>query len=274
MVDNLVYYNRDLELNMYNCGIESCEPGHYFGPDVRDHYLIHYCLEGKGMYKVDNKCYYLRKNQGFLICPDIVTYYEADNDNPWTYAWIGFRGFKAQEYLHKAGLNMDNPTFYFKNDNSLGTLFLEILQSFQYDKSKEIRLQGLLYIFLSELIENPSRTVDPRKSKERHSWHYTKKAMDFIEKNYSRPITIKQIAGHVGLDRSYLCSIFKETVGASPQQYLINFLMDKACQLMNNPLLSISDIARSVGYNNPLTFSKAFKKTKGVSPRNYRKLHA
>jgi YesN/AraC family two-component response regulator len=89
--------------------------------------------------------------------------------------------------------------------------------------------------------------------------------------NYSRKMTISELARSIGLDRSYLGSIFKEQLSTSLQNYLKNYRMDKACELMKNETLSIGDISRSVGYDDPLLFSKLFRKCKGVSPREYRR---
>jgi len=91
--------------------------------------------------------------------------------------------------------------------------------------------------------------------------------------NYSRDISVMELARHIGLDRSYLCSLFKEYLKVSPREYLIKYRMDKACELMKNPSLSISDVARSVGYSDPLGFSKMFKKVKGCSPKAYRETY-
>jgi YesN/AraC family two-component response regulator len=66
-------------------------------------------------------------------------------------------------------------------------------------------------------------------------------------------------------------AIFKEYFNTSPQNYLINFRINKACNLMKNPNLSIGEISRSVGYDDPFLFSKMFKKIKGIPPRIYRK---
>ena len=62
-------------------------------------------------------------------------------------------------------------------------------------------------------------------------------------------------------------------MGISPQKYLINFRLNQACKLMKNTELSIAEISRSVGYQDPLYFSKLFKKEKGLSPSKYRKLN-
>ena len=64
--------------------------------------------------------------------------------------------------------------------------------------------------------------------------------------------------------------IFHETVGKSPQEFLMNYRMTKAAELLKLTKLSISDIGNAVGYPNQLHFSRAFKNVYGVSPRNWR----
>jgi AraC-like DNA-binding protein len=56
----------------------------------------------------------------------------------------------------------------------------------------------------------------------------------------------------------------------SPQNFLINYRVERAVDLMQNPELTIGDISRSVGYEDPFQFSKIFKKIKGVSPSEFR----
>jgi len=255
---------------MYQCGEERCKPGHDYGPAVRDHFLIHYILEGKGKFYVGDRIYELGKDQGFLICPDIITYYQADYQDPWHYVWVGFNGLKAESYLKQASITVDNPIFTYDCDNYIRNCFDEMIKAENVIKGREIRLTGFLYLFLSRLIEknsNENFAGDGEDTKEL----YVKKAIEYIQRNYSRKLTINNMAKYIGLDRSYLGSLFKQYMGMSPQQYIMEFRIDKACELMENPILSIGDISRSVGYVDQLLFSKTFKKIKGICPRDYRK---
>lgn len=256
-----------LDVIVYQCGMEKCKSSHSFGPAVRDHFLIHFVLEGCGTFYVDGKSYRLNKNEGFLICPDIITYYEADRENPWTYTWVGFKGIKAEGYLKLANLDKDNPIFEYKHGDFIGKCFENMIKSVNLKYGRDLRLQGLLNIFLSELIEKAeNHTINGDSYKD----IYIKKTLQYIEANFSRDISIAEIADNIGLNKNYFSNFFKENVGVSPMEYLIKYRINKACELMKNEQLSISDIARSVGYNDPLGFSKIFKKIKGVSPKIYR----
>lgn len=256
-----------LDIIIYQCGMEKCKPSHQFGPAVRDHFLIHYILQGCGNFYVDGKCYTLHKNQGFLICPDVITYYEADKDEPWIYTWVGFKGIKAESYLKLANLDRNSPVFKYDEGSFIEQCFEQMRNSANLKYGGSLRLQGLLNIFLSELIEKAeNHEVQGTSYKD----VYIKKTIQYIETNYSRDMTIADIANYIGLNKNYFSSFIKENLGITPQEYLIKYRINKACELMKNKTLTLSDIARSVGYNDPLGFSKIFKQVKGDSPRKYR----
>lgn len=94
---------------------------------------------------------------------------------------------------------------------------------------------------------------------------------DYISKNYSdSSLSIKDISDHVHLSSSYLCTVFKTETDQTLNQYLTNFRMEKAKQLLADPRNKISEIAARVGYGDQNYFGKTFKKVVGLSPSEYR----
>lgn len=257
----------NIELNLYTCGMESCESGHSYGPALRSGYMIHYVLDGKGIYRVNRKTYHLTKDQGFLIEPNTLIYYEADKDNPWQYTWIGFNGTKANDYLKRTTLSSDNPVLSFPENNNLLDSMNSIVSSSKTTSNRNLIILSKLYEFLYLLCEHfPNHEVittdRPR--------NYIEDALLFIHQNYADSITIKDIANHICIDRSYLHRLFKKFLNKSPQEYLLSLRIEKAASLITDSQLRISDISRSVGYTDPLLFSKTFKKMKRLSPSEFR----
>jgi AraC family transcriptional regulator of arabinose operon len=95
-------------------------------------------------------------------------------------------------------------------------------------------------------------------------------ALEFIDHNYEKDIKVNDIASYIGIDRSYLTNIFKKSMNVSPQQYLVNYRLDKARNLLKTTSLPVNSIASQVGYPDPLSFSKVFKMYYQVSPKAYR----
>ncbi|WP_138494882.1 AraC family transcriptional regulator [Paenibacillus pinistramenti] len=268
MIEYLARNKQHSELYLTQFGTEECAPGHSYGPAVRNHYLLHYILDGEGIFEAGGHQYRLGKGQGFLICPDAVTYYQADKVNPWVYGWVGFNGPLAEMLLKQAGLSMASPILHYKRDDQISGYLQLMMESKEYQKARETRLTGLLHLMLSDLVEHSPAA--PSLHKESRAEIYVEQARDFIELNFAQKITIEDLARFIGLNRSYLCSLFKQQMNISLQDYLVRFRIGKACEMMGNAELSIGDISRSVGYNDPLLFSKIFKKIKGISPKQYR----
>ena len=136
------------------CGYAKCSPLHSFGPAVRPNYILHYIVDGKGKFLVNGEEYNLRNGQGFLIEPEVQTFYQADEEVPWTYLWIGFGGKKAEDYLRDLGLNKKQLIFQCGCGEELKQIVYSMLKHRKYTAANEYFLEGLLYTFFGTLKEN------------------------------------------------------------------------------------------------------------------------
>ncbi len=97
------------------------------------------------------------------------------------------------------------------------------------------------------------------------------RAMEFIERNHTREFSVAELAAHVGVDRSHLSHLFKLVMNSSPSSCLASFRIRKACELLAGGELSVKEAAYSVGFRDPLFFSRTFKRIKGVSPLEFKR---
>ena len=142
---------RFLDLTVYQYGYEKCEPLHSYGPFVRNHYLFHYIISGKGMLSVtekdDNAVYHMEAHSGFLIEPGRINLYSADQKFPWEYVWVEFDGLRAKELMEEAVLSNDHPVFHPISDTAADKLRDEMLRLTQYpDNSRPLGIIGQLYL--------------------------------------------------------------------------------------------------------------------------------
>ena len=260
------------ELYLCFCGYAKCKPLHSFGPAVRPNYILHYILEGKGVYQINGDTYELCAGQGFLIPPDVQTFYRADSEAPWRYLWVGFNGANVREYLKNAGLAGAEPVFTCGNGERLKEIVLEMLRRNTFGPHNEFKLQSLLLDFFSVLAQTAASITDTEKRTDKSNL-YVKKAVEFIQNNYSNPIGVNDVAGYTAVSRSYLYRLFREATGKSPQEYLTAFRITRARELLSFTELSIESVALSCGYRDPLVFAKTFKNKTGKAPSEYRTAH-
>ena len=265
-----------IDLGMYQYGYEQCEPGHSFGPVARNHYLFHYIISGTGTLMADDakgitQTYSIKSGQGFLLFPGQITTYFADHSLPWEYIWIEFDGLRVKEALDLTDLSVNHPVYHSHSKDLREQLMNEMLYIVHHATESPFHLIGHLYLFFDFLTRSAKSTKLVQSS--RMCDYYIKEALNYIEQNFQNNITIEDIAAVCGINRSYFGKVFHQSLGRSPQEFLMNYRMVKATELLKLTSLSIADIGSAVGYENQLHFSRAFKKIYGISPREWRNQH-
>ena len=197
--------------------------------------------------------------------------YIADQDLPWEYTWVEFDGLRAKEIVSTAGLSPDHPVYHTGSKDLRNEMMNEMLYIARHPGSSSespFHMIGHLYLFLDYFMRSAATVRMNQSGKIRD--FYIKEALSYIEQNFQNNITIEDIAAFCGLNRSYFGKIFHDTIGKSPQEFLISYRMTKAAELLKLTSLSIADIGNAVGYPNQLHFSRAFKNVYGTSPRSWR----
>lgn len=256
-------------LSVYNVGYQKCEPGYQWGPGVRNHYCIHHIIDGNGYYEVNGERYELSAGDTFILYPDTEVKYYADIKNPWEYAWVGFVGTDAGSLIRATDFSREQPLI------RKGVLPKRLIQKQLEtiydlkgnDYESAVAMTGALYTLMAVFMHYATQKETVKDS---HTV-YVEKARAYINTNYSYPITIEDVASYVGISRSHLFRSFQVCQQQSPKEYLTDFRIKKARHLLRETSLSIAAIAYSVGFENNLYFSKAFKSRMRISPSEYRK---
>ena len=262
-------YSQYEDLRLYEIGIQRCAPSYSFGPIIRDRYILHYAFEGEGVLRIDGKELKVKSNSFFLLPPDVLVQYQADEKKPWQYAWIHFHGFKSTEIVRSIGMTRKEPVYVPIEENS--QLKDAVINLIMY-KENEYACIGYMYILFDKM-NRWTRHVEKKAGTNLRTMNYMREAIQYINTKYCESIMVQQIADHCGVDRAYLSKIFKYATGNTLQEYLIQFRIKRAKQLLKDTDLSVKYVSYSVGYNDPFTFSKVFKKQEGVSPSVWRKNH-
>ena len=252
------------DLAVLEVGTQACTPAMKFGPAVRDMYILHYIHSGYGTYSAGDCLEPIGPGGLFLVVPDTVHAYWPDPDEPWHYSWFGFSGTMAARLCKQAGFTGPAPVRTPDPAVSVAPLFHNLL-ALREEPAKELLLTGQLFrIFGTLAVPDDAPPLRPDVGL------HVRKAVSFINARYADPIGLADISAHIGLDSKYVCRLFQQRLSMSPYRYLTDVRMRKACRLLRSQLLGIAEIARSVGYQDPLLFSRMFKRTIGLSPSAYR----
>lgn len=240
------------DLNVELFGMQECERDRYWGFGVRNCYLIHFIIKGKGVFENSYGRHELSENMGFISVPGEKMFYKADSVDPWHYIWIGFNGNAVPEILESCSLGSENPTFTFDKNFDILSFFAE---AEFLSTGREYYLLSILYKFFSL-----------NKKEEFLNRSKIESAKNYIIRNYSDNITVQGVAESVFLERKYFSRLFKFNTGQTPQQYIQNVRMEQALKLLSSTTHSISDIAVMVDYDSVSSFSKAFKRRYSMTP--------
>ncbi|MBF0779179.1 AraC family transcriptional regulator [Streptococcus cuniculi] len=263
----------NVDLNVDHYGAEQCDKNYSFGPSIRNNYVLHFIVSGKGRFTVKGKTTNLQAGDLFILPQNEVTFYQADAEEPWSYIWVGFSGTRAQAILQQTQL-LDS---YFLHSTLTSPILATMQKITQLPIHKlniinELSLVGQLQILLAQLIDEFPK--EHLYEANHLTQNYVQQAIKMIHNFYNTPLKVAEIAEKLSLNRSYLYKIFKKETGYAIKEYILQVKMERSCELLLHPDLSITEVAYSVGYLDPLAFSSVFKHYFHLSPSDYRKQHA
>lgn len=234
-----------------------------------DNHLLIYCTKGSGIIQISNDLVPFSQNQYCIIPQGFLFKVQTQEDDPSIFLTCKFNGEKTRimekEFtvvrdLIPAVNNMvanrsmlfdelfNNLTkgFYNANYQYINLCFGHLLATFLYASRTSV-----------DLIEEQNPGIS--------------RAINFMEQNLDKRLTLDQIAEEAGYSPSYLITIFSKRTSYSPLSYFSHIKIGKACEYLDFSKLKIKEISFILGYSDPYYFSKDFQKKMGLSPRNYRK---
>lgn len=256
---------RTASLYVQNTGCQRCPPNYGWGPGVRDHFLLHHVLAGRGTFIRGERRYELQAGDTFLIYPDTTIHYFADSQEPWEYIWVGFNGLDAASYMEQTDFTREEPVFHGRDREEIRELIEGVYNNYGTASWENLAMTAQLYALLSYLI----RTSQQSRNQRRGGPDCARLVADYIVSHYEMPITVEGLAEYASVSHSSLYRRFVKRFQMSPKRFLLEYRIERACVLLASTNYSIQEISNSVGFEDPFYFSRAFKDIKGVSPRQY-----
>lgn len=176
--------------------------------------------------------------------------------------FVHFR-FTSHDGSFSSLFHLGNEIAATQEDEYLFDVLLKLIKNTIDTPQTQLHANGILQILISKFIptinyndENATR-IDA--------------TLKYINDNITKKITVKELAQQHHLHETYFSETFKKVLGVTPQQYIINKRISYAMMLLSNSQRSINEIAAMLDFDDPMYFSRIFKKKTGFSPRDFRK---
>ena len=235
-------------------------------------FLCFVVLSGAGQLSYEGKTYELQQGDCvFIDCRKAYSHSTGyDTDNLWSLQWCHFYAPSLPAVYEKYKERGGRAVFHPDNVSAFSELLTELYHlASSSDYIKDMRINEKLATLLTLLMEeswNPENTAISRKRMELSA------IRDYLDEHYNEKIVLDELANQFFINKFYLTKIFKETYGTTINNYLISKRITQSKQLLRFTVMTVEQIADTVGMKDANYFSRMFRKVEGISPSEYRKL--
>lgn len=239
-------------------------------PGGRVDYQLLYVAAGKAHFYLAGEDRILTAGNMVLYLPgEMQDYVYYGEDQPEIF-WVHFTGSEVDEMLKHYGIT--ESTFFSGSGEIYAQLFKQMISEL---KTCRQDYEELLAMYLRQIFIQIHRSSDLGRSETEPKLRAEMEiALQYFHEHYMEPIGIEEYARSRGMSVSWFLRCFRQYTKQSPMQYITAVRLNNAVELLENTNCNIAEIAAMTGYENPLYFSRIFRKVKGMSPSQYRKTNA
>lgn len=190
-------------------------------------------------------------------------------DKPEVY-WVHFTGSDVKNILRHYDIPQHDNVFYCGVASTYAYLFKEMISELQ---ACRVGFQELVAMYLRQIFLLIQRShLDQKPAISTYLQEEMENARRYFTEHYNEAINIEEFALSRSMSVSWFLRNFKQVTGMSPMHYILINRINNAVSLLETTNYNVTEISTIVGYENPMYFSRLFKKQKGISPTEYRKL--
>ena len=237
--------------------------------------VLIFCKDGKGWVKIGNgHKQQIEANQYVVIPSDKEYSYGADNKNPWSIYWIYFDGTKAQLMCK----DLDKPQNASSIIDSHAHYRIEMFEEIYYMLGDGRDIERMTYASLCfhHLLATLTFTdlfLLATTNRRKPADNFVHVAISYMSEHVESSLSINDLAAKCGYSRSHFTHVFTKEMGMAPKEYFLRMKINRACLLLKNTNETIIEIAMRMGFGEGQYFSRTFKKIKGITATQYRKLN-
>jgi AraC-like DNA-binding protein len=238
------------------------------GRVLREYSLV-YLTQGRGILRVRGaRPLEVTAGDVLLIRPGVWHDYAPLPETGWKEYWMMFNGRQAETLMSQGEIPWRAPMIHYGVDESLHHLFTQMLEVAEGMPPFGGVIHTGLVLQMAALIQSRLQLQREQGGREES---FIRQAKQQMANELERPLDMKALANQLGVSYPHFRRVFKTSTGLPPQQYLLNLRVNRAKQLMEEPDVKLSDVARRAGFEDPYYFSRVFKQKTGIPPSQWRK---
>lgn len=235
-------------------------------PHAHNYAELFYIVGGDGQFRIEDKLYPVRANQMVIVNPNVLHTEVSYEAHPLEYIVLGIEGLElttSKDQLTRFRI-LD-----YRGGGDILTCLRHILQETQSAQpGYETICQAYMEILTIRLMRSASFTVTATPAASRQC----AAIRHYIDTHYKEPLNLDLLAEVAHVNKYYLAHEFKEEYGLSPINYMLSRRIEESRYLLEETDISMSEIARILGFSSGSYFSQSFRRAEGISPIAYRKL--
>lgn len=233
----------------------------------KESYILFYTLRGAGLIEQDGNHVVLETGQALLLnCRTAQSYCTAPGQSCWHHYWVHLdgAGVAAMEPLLLPDKKLTPVQLTGVRMQELFELVLEQMELGTVDSMVQtgLALHEMLALCAQSLFAQAEMTTNRQ---------LILQAAETLRKNYRQELSLADLLSSAHMSKSYFLRLFRRYMGTTPYNYLVNFRITQAKELLVLTDHSISEIAQEAGFGDASNFSTRFAKATGQSPMQYRK---
>ena len=281
MYINVAYMDEDnpnledlsVPLRINNCGYYRVhttpviETSHHEG---RNDYQLLYIVAGKGEFYFKGSKEPTIVTKGNMVLfrpsePQVYYYYAVDKTEVY---WVHFTGWKVEEYLKRYELPSHENVFYTGVSHDYPWIYNQMIRELQIQR---VNYEDMISLYMHHIFISINRYIKEGRETKNDTISDVERAAHYFKENYNKQISIEQYAEEHLMSVNWFIHSFKNVMKMSPMQYIISLRIATAKGYLENSTKNIAEISYEIGYENPLYFSRLFRKSTGMTPTEYRK---
>jgi len=231
------------------------------------YHFLFYCQSGQASLEYKGRTRSVKRGDLVLISPRQGFHYQAKEDTGHGVYWLHFTGTLADDFAERLLMKMDDGLAQVGILNNIIADFDNLLDLGRrgYTATNVIHAVHVLQQALSFL------ALQLRLTAFNNSSSFDLEAVEkLMRSNLHQDLNLDTLAHYSQLSKFHFAKKFKELTDSSPIQHFINMKIQQACFRLDNSQDTVKQIAEELGYGDPYYFSRLFKKTVGISPKQYR----